>query len=194
MNSLLKLFEKDLINTEKLVMETYKSIGLTSSQALIIIKVLNNKKYKFTVSEISKDLNVSEKQIERIVNKILKKKYITTEFKKGEEPIFNIKPLIIRMLQLFDEPSAKDSNEKKNAWFHKAINFKKTKTSESDVNKWLEDGNWNTLKKIVDKLTKLEIKVKTWHTIKEIYKIETNEKGSSSKKLEKLIKVNWLED
>ena len=190
---ILELFQKGLINLEKLVMETYQSIGLNSSQAILLIKSINKDNFILDIKQVAKDANLSEEDIKDLISDLIAEKLITIEYIEGEAQ-FNFKNLLVKMLSIYSVPSETDSITNKINWFHKAINIEQTDISKKDVTKWIEEGNWQTIVSIASKIIDLNISVSSWHTIKEIYKVETKQKNSSLEKVKELTKINWLVD
>jgi len=105
---ILELFQKGLINLEKLVMETYQSIGLNSSQAILLIKSINKDNFILDIKQVAKDANLSEEDIKDLISDLIAEKLITIEYIEGEAQ-FNFKNLLVKMLSIYSVPSETDS-------------------------------------------------------------------------------------
>ena len=193
MNQLLNLLDDNIIDKRKLLTRNFKLLGLTESQALLILKLIDlEEKEKATINSISKHFEISRREAEDMISSLISSKLVKVKHTK-KEMVFNLDSLWTKLLEIYYPPSNNDNLQSKINWFIKQTGLNSTPTIKKELEKWINNKGWNRMISIVENLSKLQVEI-NWKTIKELYISESKEKTATLKKVKEVIDHNWLLD
>ncbi len=188
-----KLLDDNLIDKEKLLLKNYNSIGLSTDQVVLILKLLKLQQ-SCTINLISQEFNINKPKAEGMINELLKSKLLKINY-LDKEMIFTFDLIWEKLISLYLTPTEDSSIEDKANWFSYRLNIISKPLIKKTIISWIEAGGWNRMLSLIQGLSKIQADtILDWKTIKKLYESEAPSKEARTTKLKQLQEANWLLD
>ncbi len=188
-----KLLKDGILDKKKLLTTKYKSVGIADQEALLLLNIIEkDDSKKITVNSISKKLDISKNETEELLGSLIKSKLVNVKHTKAGI-VFDLTAMFEKLAALYYPPEDLDPMETKVNWLINQLKLKNTPVVKKQLGEWIQNGGWGRLLSITEGLSKLQLEVVEYTTLKKLYLNDSKEKSATLKNLKNILNINWLE-
>lgn len=189
-----KLINCKIINKINLLLSVYKSIGITESELILLLKVANLDKDIYDVKELIELNSNASDEIEQAISSLISKKFIKYQISKRDNLILrevDFGSLWVKLLNTyFEETVDLNSDQQKIDWIINKFYFENNETITNYLENLLKKVEWNRILNLINDLETRHMTKISWTDFLNI--LEQN--FSISNNYEHILNYDWLEN